>query len=165
MIVVVIGVSGSGKSTIGRRLARRLGWEFRDADEFHSSQNIAKMSRGEPLDDADREPWLKSIRSAMAGWLEEKRNVVLACSALKTSYRDILKKNCEPVVFLYLKGSFELLKRRMAGRKRHFMKVDMLTSQFAALEEPTEDEAIIIDTGLPMDRVLDIAAERVGSYS
>ncbi len=136
MIVVVMGVSGSGKSTIGKLLAASLKWEFSDADDFHSLANIEKMSQGIPLNDADRMPWLEKLQSAIAQWLLADKNVVLACSALKSSYRQMLWQNAEQMRLVYIKGSFELIQKRLQQRQNHFMSQTLLKSQFDTLEEP-----------------------------
>lgn len=145
MIIVVMGVAGSGKSTIAKTLARKLVIEYVDADDFHSSGNVEKMRRGIPLTDEDRMPWLQALRDAVKGWIAEKKSVVLACSALKRSYRDILNVDDKLVRFFYLKGSSKLFASRLAKRESHFMKESMLASQFAALEEPTAEEATMCD--------------------
>lgn len=142
MIVIVMGTTGSGKTTIGSLLAKRLGWEFVDADDFHPPANVEKMKQGIPLTDSDREPWLKALHDKIVEWTAEAGNVVLACSALKQSYRDELRASSE-VKFVYLKGSYELFSRRVLARKGHFAKQDLLGSQFATLEEPVD--AIIVD--------------------
>lgn len=145
-IVLVMGVSGSGKTTIGRLLAEDLGWSFSDADEFHSAGNIKKLARGTPLTDEDRRPWLEHLRSAMGTWIEQGRPTVLACSALKSGYRSQLVRGLEDRVrFVYLKGSLDLIARRLAGRNDHFMHRDLLASQFEILEEPGEAVAVDID--------------------
>lgn len=141
MIVVVMGTTGSGKTTIGTLLAKRLGWEFVDADDFHPPANVEKMKHGIPLTDADREPWLKALHDKIVEWNAEKRNVVLACSALRQSYRDELRASPD-VKFVYLKGSYELFSRRVLARKGHFAKQDLLASQFATLEEPSDAVAV-----------------------
>ncbi len=138
-----MGVSGAGKSTIGKLLAKSLDWHFFDADLFHPKANIEKMSNGIPLSDADRTPWLKRIRNAINEWLGEHKNVVFACSALKKTYRNYLVTNTKNVKIVYLQGSFDLFSQRLTARKNHFMKVEMLRSQFDILEEPRE--AIIVD--------------------
>ena len=142
MIVVVMGTTGSGKTTVGSLLAKRLGWEFVDADDFHPPANVEKMKHGIPLTDADREPWLKALHDKIIEWIAEGRNVVLACSALKRSYRDELRTSSD-VKFVYLRGSYELFSQRVSARKGHFAKEDLLASQFATLEEPTD--AITVD--------------------
>jgi gluconokinase len=138
MIVLVMGVSGSGKTTVGQLLAKSLNWGFSDADEYHPKANIEKMSHGIPLNDADREPWLQAMQAAVEQWLQEDKNMVLAASLLKAAYRERLLRDKEHMRLVYLKGSYELLKQRMEHRPHHFMKVDMLKSQFDTLEEPTE---------------------------
>ena len=142
--VVVMGVSGAGKSTVGRLIAARLGCPFRDADSFHPKANIEKMSRGEPLTDEDRWPWLRAI----AGWIAQRRSAgetgVVTCSALKRAYRDIVThKQSADVRLVYLKGDFDLIEARLKARKGHFMPPGLLRSQFAALEEPRADEHAI----------------------
>lgn len=136
MIVVVMGVSGSGKSTIGKLLAASLNWEFSDADAFHSVANVEKMSHSIPLSDEDRMPWLHQLQSAIAQWLQEDKNVVLACSALKSSYRQILWQDSQRMRLVYIKSSFALLQQRLQQRQSHFMSQNLLQSQFDALEEP-----------------------------
>lgn len=130
-----MGVSGSGKTTIGQMLAESLHWEFHDADSFHSPDNIEKMRRGIPLDDNDRIPWLQSLQTAIINWLQDNRNVVLACSALKASYRQFLVLDSD-IKLVYLQGTFELIQTRLQKRENHFMNRELLTSQFASLEEP-----------------------------
>ncbi len=147
MIVVVMGVSGSGKSTIGKLLAASLDWEFSDADTFHSVANIEKMSHGIPLNDADRMPWLQQLQSAITQWLLENKNVVFACSALKSSYREILWQDPERMRLVYIKSSFDLLQKRLQQRQNHFMAQTLLKSQFEALEEPKN--SITIDANQP----------------
>lgn len=154
MVVLLMGVTGSGKTLIGAALARSLGWQFADADSFHSDQNIRKMSQGIPLNDADREPWLASLHRAISHWNVRGENVVLACSALKQRYRDQLSAD-NALKFVYLKGDFDLIHTRLATRHGHYMKPEMLTSQFADLEEPPD--AITIDvSGTPEQIVQEI---------
>jgi gluconokinase len=137
-----MGPAGSGKTTIGDLLAAQLGWQFSDGDNFHSPANIEKMSRGIPLTDADRFPWLDSIRESISQWLAQHKNTVLACSALKRNYRERLQIGPE-VKLVYLKGSYELLRQRLRARQGHYASEQILTSQFADLEEPTD--ALIVD--------------------
>jgi gluconokinase len=151
MIVIVMGTTGSGKTTIGSLLAKRLGWEFVDADDFHPPANVEKMKHGIPLSDADRKPWLKTLHDKIVEWTAKKNNVVLACSALKQSYREELRANSE-VKFVYLKGSYELFSQRVLTRKGHFAKQDLIASQFAALEEPTD--AIIADAARSPEEIV-----------
>jgi len=145
MIIIVMGVSGSGKSRVGQALAQRLGWQFRDADDFHTQAAKEKMKQAIPLNDQDRQPWLEAMRSAMDQWLMAGQNIVLACSALKSSYRQVLHLQDSQVQFIYLQGSFELIYKRLKHRQNHFMKESLLRSQFETLEEPTPAEAIYID--------------------
>lgn len=133
MVLILIGVAGSGKTTVGKLLADKLGWSFFDADDFHPKANIDKMSRGISLSDEDRWPWLESIRS----FIDEKdEEMVFACSALKKSYRDFLRQSTKRLEFIYLKGSKEIILERLEERKGHFAGADLLNSQFQDLEEP-----------------------------
>ena len=151
VIVLLMGTAGSGKTTVGELLASQLGWEFADGDSFHSPANIEKMSCGLPLNDADRIPWLNSIREAMEQWIVQRRNVVLACSALKKSYRERLQMN-SGVKLVYLKGSYGLLRERLHERKGHYATEQLLASQFADLEEPTD--AITIDVARTLEEIV-----------
>ena len=141
-VIVVMGVSGSGKTTVGAKLAQELGWSFYDADDFHSEANREKMAQGIALNDEDRAEWLATLRELIRKHLEEGRSCVLACSALKQRYRDTLAVN-EKVRFAYLRGSFEQIETRMKRRKDHYMPVQLLQSQFEALEEPRD--AVVVD--------------------
>jgi gluconokinase len=152
MITIVMGVSGSGKTTVGQLLAQSLNWDFSDADDFHPSANIDKMSRGIPLEDADRLPWLLQLQAAIDRWLLENKNVVLACSALKASYREMLCRDQQGMKIVYLKCSFQLLAARLTSRENHYMKADLLLSQLDTLEEP--EDAIIIDASQPIEVIL-----------
>ncbi len=146
-----MGTAGSGKTTVGKLLAAQLKWEFADADNFHSPANIEKMSHGIPLHDEDRIPWLHSLRDAIQQWDEQHRNVVLACSALKRSYRELLQINSN-VKLVYLKGSFELFRERLRARKGHYAGEQILAGQFADLEEPTD--AITIDASKSPEQIV-----------
>jgi gluconokinase len=146
-----MGTAGSGKTTLGEMLASQLGWDFFDGDNFHSPANIEKMSRGVPLTDDDRIPWLNSIREAMLQWDAKGCNVVLACSALKRNYRERLQINSN-VKLVYLKGSFELLRERLHARKGHYAGEQLLASQFADLEEPTD--AITVDVARAPEEIV-----------
>jgi gluconokinase len=144
VIILLMGVSGSGKTTVGQLLAAQLGWHFADADDFHSAANIEKMRRGIPLTDADRAPWLATLRKIIEDWIHAGASAVLACSALKQSYRDNLNTGPE-VRIVYLKGTPQLLRQRMLARHGHFMTEPMLASQLGTLEEPPEKDALILD--------------------
>ena len=143
MIVIVMGVTGAGKTTIGRALATALGWEFHDGDDLHSEANKLKMHRGIALDDADRAPWLAAIRKLIEAMLSERRDGVVACSALKQSYRDEIVVDPKAVKIVYLKGSKEMIAERLRSRGAHFMNPDLLQSQFDTLEAPRD--AIVVD--------------------
>jgi gluconokinase len=142
MVIIVMGVTGAGKTTIGSLFAEQMGWEFADADGFHSAANKAKMHQGIPLTDADRTPWLQAMREAIVHWIAQNKNVVLACSALKHSYRNELRVG-EEVKFVYLRGTQELITARLEYRHGHFAGESILTNQFAVLEEP--ENAIAVD--------------------
>lgn len=142
MIILVMGVSGSGKTTIGTLLAASLHWQFQDADSFHPATNIEKMRRDIPLSDADRLPWLLAMQHAIATWQQAGISTVLACSALKAEYRQRLSQ-AAPIKQVYLQGSFALIQQRLNQRQEHYMKADLLQSQFDTLEEP--NEALVID--------------------
>jgi gluconokinase len=141
--IVIMGVSGSGKTSVGKALAEHLRWDFYDADEFHPPENVVKMSNGIPLNDSDRVPWLAALHDLISASLKGNRLGVLACSALKEHYRQRLLEGNDHVQLVYLKGNFDLIWSRMNVRKDHYMKPAMLQSQFEALEEPTK--ALIID--------------------
>jgi carbohydrate kinase (thermoresistant glucokinase family) len=153
MIIVVMGVSGSGKTTIGRQLAELLDWPFWDADDFHPPANIQKMSHGVPLTDADRAGWLAALASQIAARLAAGQSGVLACSALKQAYRDILQVDPAQVRFVFLRGSYALIQSRMQARPGHYMRPEMLSSQFATLEEPPE--ALSVDISLSPQEIVD----------
>ena len=134
--IIVMGVAGSGKTTVGKSLAEQLGWDFYDADDFHPPENIAKMTNGIPLNDADRAPWLDSLHALISSSLMHNRPGVLACSALKERYRQQMLEGNEGVQVVFLKGSYDVIWSRLSMRKDHYMKPQMLQSQFETLEEP-----------------------------
>lgn len=150
---LVMGVAGSGKTTLGSALARKLDWDFFDADNFHSAANIAKMAAGIPLSDADRSPWLAVLHDQLTSTLQADRHPVLACSALKENYRARLLNGMNDIAILYLKGSYGLIGSRMSARAGHYMKPAMLQSQFEALEEPRN--ALVLDIAMSLDEMLD----------
>ncbi|MQY06532.1 gluconokinase [Actinomadura macrotermitis] len=149
-LLVVMGVSGSGKTTFGAELARRLGVPFADADDFHTPAGIAKMSAGVPLDDEDRLPWLRAIGAWLAGHARD--GGVAGCSALKRSYRDLLREYAPDVAFVHLHGAPEIVRRRVAERPGHFMPASLVDSQFQTLEplEPGE-RGLVLDLDAPLD--------------
>ena len=155
MIVVVMGVSGVGKTTIGSALARRLGCEFLDGDDWHPAENVARMAAGTPLDDEDRRPWLERLNRD----LRARSNVVLACSALKQSYRDALARNLPACRFVYLRGGIELIRARLEERRHRYMPASLLESQFATLEPP--QGAIDVDIAKSIETCVDSIAARL----
>lgn len=159
MIILVMGVSGSGKTTVAKKLAESLGWDFRDADEFHSQKNIEKMHSGVALDDADRLPWLQKIQNIIKQYLCENKNLVLTCSALKASYRQMMLVNHESVKLVYLKGSFELIEKRLQTRLNHFMSAKLLQTQFDALEEPID--AFTVDISQSVEAIVQEIREKI----
>jgi gluconokinase len=156
LVIVLMGVAGAGKTTVGQLLAAQLGWEFRDADDYHSAANVKKMRSGIPLNDADRAPWLEALRTQIRAWDADNKNGVLACSALKQAYREILQVDSQ-VKFVYLKASPALLQERLRTRRGHYMSDQMLASQLATLEEP--EHALAIDAeASPSEIVSEIRA-------
>jgi gluconokinase len=151
MIVVLMGVTGSGKTTVGKALAASLGWKYLDADEFHSATNVAKMHAGVPLDDADRQPWLETLAHLIGDNIQVRDSAVLACSALKQTYRDKLSISAE-VRFVYLKGDRETIAERLGARRDHYMNPNLLDSQFETLEEPID--ALEINVTLPINVII-----------
>jgi gluconokinase len=151
--VVLMGVSGCGKSAVGEALARRMGWRFHDADDFHPAANVEKMRGGRALDDEDRWPWLDRLNSVLRHSAAKREPTVLACSALKQRYRDRLAARVPGVLFVHLSGSFELISARLAQRQHRYMPASLLHSQFDALEAPPD--AMVVDVALPVDEVVD----------
>jgi gluconokinase len=162
VIVLLMGPAGSGKTTVGKLLAAQLPWEFADGDDFHPPANIEKMSRGIPLTDEDRIPWLRSIREAMLQWQAQGKSAVIACSALKRSYRDLLGigPNANDIRLVYLKGSYDLLLERLHSRTGHYMKEQMLASQLADLEEP--EDALTIEVSKSPEEIVSEVREQLG---
>ncbi|AFZ33787.1 gluconate kinase, SKI family [Stanieria cyanosphaera PCC 7437] len=154
MFCIIMGVAGSGKSTVGKLLSQRLGWQFYDADDFHTPENIAKMSLGLPLSDRDREPWLDRLKQLIEQTINQGNSGILACSALKSSYRQFLtQEQKNEICWVYLRGDYQLISTRIKQRQQHFFKEEILNTQFANLEEPTE--ALIIDVSLSPDAIVD----------
>jgi gluconokinase len=151
VIAIIMGTTGAGKTTVGTMLAAQLKWEFADADIFHPPANIEKMSRGIPLNDSDRAPWLEAMRKAIVEWSAAGKNVVLACSALKRVYREKLRPSLE-VKIIYLKGDYALFAERIHRRHGHFAGEGILAGQFADLEEP--DDALTIDAAKSPDEIV-----------
>jgi gluconokinase len=160
MVILVMGIEGTGKTTVGKLLAERLHWEFADADDFHSAANKEKMKQGIALNDADRAPWLEAIRAQMWRWMAAKKNGVITCSALKQSYRDLLlspppgqQGSVGEIKTVYLHGAYALIAERLQHRQGHFAGEALLASQFATLEEPRD--AISIDVGETPEQIVD----------
>ncbi len=159
MVIVLMGVAGSGKTTIGQQLAGELGWDFADADQFHPPANVAKMSVGQALDDTDRAPWLAALRAHIDAQLAAGRDAIVTCSALKQRYRDVLVADPARVKLVYLKGSRDILWSRLTGRQGHFMKPAMLESQLAALEEPAD--ALVVDVAGRPEEIIATIRQRL----
>jgi gluconokinase len=152
MVIVVMGASGAGKSTVGALLAARRGMVFADADDFHPPENVAKMASGTPLDEADRAGWLAALAEGIDAWLAAGREVVLACSALRAAHRDVLFRDREHMRLVHLRVSRATLARRLGERQGHFMAPVLLDSQLATLEEP--EDAIVVDADAPVEEVI-----------
>jgi gluconokinase len=161
MVIVLMGVSGSGKTTVGTQLADRLGWTFADGDDFHPPANVEKMSRGEPLTDADRWPWLRAVRDFIAERLAADAPAVVACSALKAAYREVLLEGNDGAELVYLRGEYDLIRDRMEARSDHFFDAELLDSQFEALEPPGAEEAYVVDVDASPDAIVDTICDRV----
>ncbi|HEY7292112.1 MAG TPA: gluconokinase [Vicinamibacterales bacterium] len=157
MVIILMGVAGSGKTVLGRALAAELGWRFEDADSYHSAENIAKMHRGHPLDDADRAPWLARLHALITRAIERREHMILACSALKQRYRETLRGGLPTVRFVFLTADKATLRRRLETRAHHFAGPALVDSQLTDLEPPSD--ALTLDTTQPPDRSL--AAIRV----
>lgn len=149
--IILMGVSGSGKSTIGAAVAREIKAKFIDGDDLHPRANIQKMASGQPLNDEDRAPWLQRLNDAAYSLNHKNESGIIVCSALKRRYRDLLRKDNDNMVFIYLKGSFETIMARLQARSGHFMPTDLLKSQFDALEEPGADEKDVICVDIDTD--------------
>lgn len=150
---LIMGVSGSGKTTVGKALAQKLGWDFFDADDFHPAENITKMASGIPLSESDRAPWLASLHNLLSSILKSNRHPVLACSALKEEYRAELLDGMDGIEIIYLKGNYDLILSRMSARENHYMRPEMLRSQFATLEEPKN--ALVLDVSASVEELID----------
>ncbi|ATM76416.1 TPA: gluconokinase [Serratia fonticola] len=149
--IILMGVSGSGKSTIGAAVAREIKAKFIDGDDLHPRANIQKMASGQPLNDEDRAPWLQRLNDAAYSLNHKNESGIIVCSALKRRYRDLLRKDNDNMVFIYLKGSFEVILGRLQARSGHFMPTELLKSQFEALEEPGADEKDVICVDIDTD--------------
>jgi gluconokinase len=152
MVLIVMGPMGCGKTTIGKMLAQKLGWPFHDADDFHPKENVEKMRAGVALTDEDRKTWLDTLHAMIKGWVERGQNMILACSVLKQSYREALGVNQTTVRTVYLKGSYDLIRKRIEGRHHPYMDKNLLRSQFDTLEEPTD--GLWVDISPPPETIV-----------
>lgn len=155
MVVIFMGIAGAGKTTIGRKLASDMGWTFYEGDDLHAPANVEKMSRGIPLTDEDRRPWLLALRELVEGCLQRRENAVVTCSALKPSYREILKGRDAEVLFVYLRADPHEVARRLERRHGHFAKGNLLASQLATLEEPSPEEALTVDASRTPEEIVE----------
>lgn len=160
MVVIIMGVEGTGKTTIGKMLAQKLGWKFYDADDYHPKRNIEKMRSGVPLNDEDRWPWLRNVRELVVSSLNLNTPSIIACSALKNSYREYLKQNKEKIIFVYLKGDKNTILKRLTSRKGHFAGTELLESQLKTLEEP--EDVISFDISKKPEVIADSIIEKLG---
>jgi len=160
MVIIVMGVTGSGKTTMGQRLAETLGWQFHDADDFHPPANKTKMHAGIPLTDEDRWPWLRAMRAVIEEALAGNVGTVVTCSALKRAYRDVLSGGLPNVHYVHLTGDADVLATRLAGRRGHFMNPALLDSQLATLEAPAD--AIDVDVALTPDQQVEFVRQALG---
>ena len=160
MVVILMGVSGSGKTTIGQLLARHLGWRFYDGDDFHPPANVDKMRQGIALADAERDPWLAALQRLIRDLIREGQSAVIACSALKQSYRDRLQGDSQEVRFVFLKADYDFIRKRIERRQGHFMKANLLASQFDALEEP--EGVLVVDAAQPPGAIVDVIKRELG---
>jgi len=158
-VLIIGGVSGAGKTTVGKALAERLNWRFIEGDNFHPDTNVAKMRRGEPLNDSDREPWLHRLRDEIKTCLDKGERAILACSALKESYRALLRVDPERVRFVFLTGNYEVLRKRITQRHNHFMGPDLLASQLETLDLP--DYGLAVDVNQPIASIVNLILDHL----
>lgn len=160
--IVLMGVSGSGKSSIGKQIAATLNYRFIEGDELHPAENIAKMSKGIALTDEDRLPWLQKIQSSIRQLSGQQQPAVISCSSLKKSYRDILRNASDKLLFIYLEGNYELIRERLMSREGHFMKDNLLTSQFNTLEAPNlEPDVITLPITYPPTELVELSIQKI----
>jgi len=160
VVVILMGVAGAGKTTVGRALASALGWPFVDADDYHTQENVARMRSGMPLTDDDRAPWLAALHAIVARAIDRREPLVLACSALKARYRDTLADGLRSVRFVHLAAPEAALRDRLASRREHFARPNLLASQLSALELP--DEALVVDATLSIDQIVRLVRDAFG---